>query len=345
MYQEFRPNAQNSVILGPSSESTIVCDRDGGLGRLTGGAAGGPLRIGLVNNMPDAAFEDTYRQFATLLGVDATGWPVELRCYIIPTVPRRREVLESASACYQEVSRLYADPPDALIVTGTEPRSSELTAEPYWDELAYLLRWAQEAVPSTLLSCLASHAAALALDGIVRTRLPAKQSGVFRQAVERTDPLTRGLGGTVAFPHSRLNEIPGSELVACGYRLVVASAESGWTIAARETRDRILVLLQGHPEYSVTTLLREYRRDVRRHLEGTAATHPSLPVNYLDSAGVALLEAFRVTCEGGGTGAGCEFPYQAAARCISADWTPASWQFFANWMSDALRRNSVTATL
>jgi homoserine O-succinyltransferase len=302
------------------------------------------LRIGFVNNMPDSAFEDTYQQFAFLTGADTHCSPIELRCYYIPTVPRKAEVLPTASVAYRDIEALYGDPPDALIITGTEPHSSNLRDEPYWYDLANLLRWAEAFVPSTLLSCLASHAAALALDGIDRSRLPAKQSGVFQQTVDRAHPLAHRLGSRVAFPHSRYNEIPTDALRARGYQLVIASMRTGWTVATRETAGRALTLLQGHPEYGPMTLLKEYRRDVRRFLDGSIQTHPQIPVDYLDREGVELLQSFRSRCEREGGKSGENFPFYPAAGHIRARWDRQSRQLFENWMADVRRRTTVSVT-
>ena len=296
-------------------------------------ADGGPLRIGFVNNMPDAAFEDTYRQFAGLLRGDGRRFPIELRGYCLARVPRGESARSTASLRYEDVGLLYAEPPDALIVTGLEPGSTDLSAEPYWEELARLLRWAEATVPSTLLSCLASHAAALALDGVARVPLPAKQCGVFTQPVDVSNPLGGGLGTEVAFPHSRFNDVPGGALSGHGYQLLVASDETGWTVATREKAGRLMVLLQGHPEYAPTTLLKEYRRDVRRFLEGSVTTYPALPVGYLDSAGAQLLEAFRVGHQR--TGAATEdcFPFDALIGHIAAHWGTSAQQLFDNWLA------------
>jgi homoserine O-succinyltransferase/O-acetyltransferase len=303
-----------------------------------------PLRIGFVNNMPDAAFEDTYRQFATLIRDASGGAVADLRCYYIPTVPRGAGVLSAASVPYHDVERLYRDAPDAVVITGTEPRSSDLTDEPYWAELSELLRWAAGTVPSTLLSCLASHAAALALDGIRRSRLPAKQTGVFEQKVDRTHPLARGMGAVASFPHSRFNEIPARALTASRYRLVVASPRAGWSVATRETADRLLILLQGHPEYSASALLKEYRRDVRRYLEGSNPSYPTIPQHYLDRTGEDLLEAFRTKCEGSPGSSGDDFPFQAAADHIQGQWDHTSRQLFVNWLADARLRTALVAS-
>ena len=55
----------------------------------------------------------------------------------------------------------------------------------------------------------------------------------------------------------------------------------------------LFVLLQGHPEYDSTTLLREYRRDVGRFLRREREDYPALPRHYLDGPSERSLEAFR----------------------------------------------------
>jgi homoserine O-succinyltransferase len=301
------------------------------------------LTVGFVNNMPDAAFDDTYRQFASLLDAGAHDFSINLRGYYLPSVPRNESARQAASFHYEDVASLYADPPDALIVTGLEPRAAELDAEPFWDELAHLLRWAEETVPSTILSCLASHAAALALDDISRRPLPEKQSGVFAQEVDADHPLGSGIDRVVMLPHSRYNDIPASALNA-RYRLVVASPLSGWSVATRQSEGRIIVLLQGHPEYGRLTLLKEYRRDVRRFFTGTQATHPAIPRDYLDAAGVELLESFRSTCQRRAIAPIEEFPYEEAATHVLFGWEQPSQRLFSNWITDAATRSASVAS-
>lgn len=295
--------------------------------------------VGFVNNMPDAAFEDTYQQFAGLLGAGDHDFTIELRGYRLRSVPRGDATLRAATLHYEDVACLYADPPDALIVTGLEPKSAHLSAEPYWEDLAHLLRWAEATVPSTILSCLASHAAALALDGIERRPLPTKQSGVFGQDVDADHRLGDGLERRVSLPHSRYNDIPASSLNA-RYRLVISSPRSGWSVATRHSEGRVLVLLQGHPEYGRLTLLKEYRRDVRRFLEGEYTAHPALPLDYLDCTGIELLEAYRARCESGGRAPIEEFPYQEAATHVSFRWETTSKRLFTNWITDAAVRSA-----
>ena len=254
-----------------------------------------PITVALVNNMPDSAFVDTENQFRRA-AEGPGGAEVNFELYTITDIPRSEAIAEVIESRYQGLDQLWRNPPDAMIVTGTEPTQVQLSYEPYWPYLARLLEWAAASVPTTLLSCLASHASTLLFDGIERVPRPIKCSGVFHGEVEDPyDPLAFGLPETVPFPHSRVNDVPEDALIDAGYRIVVGSGSSGagWAVAARQQGDGLFVLCQGHPEYGTLSLLREYRRDVRRSLFGRGAVpYPSLPEGYLCPSAVATLEAF-----------------------------------------------------
>jgi hypothetical protein len=78
--------------------------------------------VGLVNNMPDTALEATEAQFARVLSAAADTVPVRLRFYFLPEVPRGPAGLAHVKGDrYWSIDELHREPPDALIVTGTEP--------------------------------------------------------------------------------------------------------------------------------------------------------------------------------------------------------------------------------
>src|ERR1700742_818670 len=121
--------------------------------------AGRPLTVALVNNMPDGAFTDTEEQFRLL--VSAAGLTVDLELYTITAVERSDRVALTIDARYRDLDELWSRPPDALIVTGTEPTQADMRDEPLWPYIARLLGWAADFVPTVLLSCLTSHASLL----------------------------------------------------------------------------------------------------------------------------------------------------------------------------------------
>ncbi len=311
----------------------------------------GRINVALVNNMPDAAFVDTERQFQRAVSTGLGADHVEIELYTMPGIARSDAVAAEIRSRYLGLNDLWDKRPDALIVTGTEPVQSQLQYEPYWPSLSQLLQWAAEEVSTTLLSCLAAHASLLLFDGITREPLPSKCSGVFDGVVEAPrGPLATGLPDTVAVPHSRVNDVPEAALIEAGYSIVIGRADElpGWSVAARAQGAGTFVLCQGHPEYSTESLLREYRRDVRRALFGRGAvTYPPLPDDYLSPEGRTRLEDFA---ERASNGSGtdpvslyADFPYEEVLSTLTNRWADLAAMFYVNWLAPARGAASVTA--
>jgi homoserine O-succinyltransferase/O-acetyltransferase len=297
-----------------------------------------PITVALVNNMPDSAFVDTENQFRTAaFAADMGG--VEFELYTIKEIPRSEKIRAVIESRYWGLDELWARPPDALIVTGTEPTQPQLRFEPYWPYLARLIEWAADRVRTTLLSCMAAHASILLFDGIERVPRAIKCSGVFDGVVQDSfDPLAAGLPAVVPVPHSRLNDVPESALVDAGLRIVVGSGSSdvGWSIAAREQGGSLLVLCQGHPEYGTLSLLREYRRDIRRALFGRGAVpYPRLPEGYLAQEAVERLTDFAAYAQRSSVDPPelwASFPYDDLAPTVENTWAASSALLYRNWL-------------
>ncbi len=297
-----------------------------------------PPKVALVNNMPDSAFVDTENQFRRA-ALGTGGAANEFELYTIKEIPRSEKIAALIEERYRGLDELWTHPPDALIVTGTEPTQVQMRFEPYWPYLARLLEWAAENVRTILLSCLASHASILMFDGIERVPRAGKCSGVFHGTVEDPfDPLAAGLPDVVPMPHSRLNDVPEAALVDAGYRIVVGTGSSGagWSVAAREQGEALFVLCQGHPEYGTLSLLREYRRDVRRCLFGRGAVpYPRLPEGYLGEEAVDKLMDFEHRA--GATNMDPrqlwpQFPFDAVAETVENSWAPGAATLYTNWL-------------
>src|SRR5579875_1316027 len=297
------------------------------------------LRVALVNNMPDGAFTETEDAFGSLLGASrgAGGGQVEMGLFTLPGIERGADVRRRVAAAYGGVQELVAWQPDALLVTGAEPTRPELTEEPYWPALLEVLLWARSSVPAMLASCLSAHGALWAYDQLPRRLMMEKLSGVYPQSIDEAHPVMAGVG-PVALPHSRFNEIPEEALAGAGYRVLARSDASGWTVAAGQRGSCQVLLLQGHPEYTPLTLLREYRRDVRRYLSGTQGYYPRVPAGYLDAIGVAALESFaelaRRRCSPELIEA---FPFEFVSKHVVPDWSAAAATFMGNWVGYARR--------
>jgi len=302
------------------------------------------LRIGLVNNMADAALEATEAQFSHLLEAAAGTMAVHLRYSYLPEIVRGPDALQRLRHCYWPIEALLSDRLDALIVTGAEPIASSLPEERYWDRLRQILNWAESNTTSSIWSCLAAHAAALHLDAIARRRFPHKCCGVFEHSVLAQHPLVSGLSAPLRTPHSRWNDLPVDALREAGYTILSASAATGANIFVKQRRS-LLVFFQGHPEYERSTLLKEYRRDVERYTSGQQAYYPTLPSGYFSSEATATLGAFRESALETPSTPRPSFPYTSVLAGVQNTWGTAAVQIYNNWLSVlATARGSTTAS-
>jgi homoserine O-succinyltransferase len=249
---------------------------------------GAALEIALVNNMPDQAVEATRAQFSRLLHFGSQGMAFQLRCYMVPSVPRSETARRSMAKSHDDIEALYARGADALIVTGTEPRADALEQEPYWNDFTRLVDWARHHTHGALWSCLAAHVAVQRLDGVKRRRTGEKLSGIFACETARDDWARRDAAGEIFVPHSRYNGLSQQEIEGCGYNVSSWSQSVGVDSFWRR-EPSLFLFTQGHPEYDADTLAREFRRDVLRYLSGERETFPTPPVNYFSKATHAKL--------------------------------------------------------
>jgi homoserine O-succinyltransferase/O-acetyltransferase len=291
------------------------------------------LTVGLINNMPDSAFEATELQFRTLLEA-AAGGPVQLRLTGLPEVPRADSAAAHFAAQYWPLEDFMRDPPDAFIVTGTEPLASDLRAEPYWPSLTRLLDWSQSRALPSVWSCLAAHAAVLHLSGIARTRLERKYFGVFEHSVESNHPLMANITAPLATPHSRWNDLPVAELRSSGYTILSEAKDHGANIFMMHRGGAQMVFLQGHPEYQTETLLKEYRRDIGRYVRARQPLYPTLPHAYFPAATVVLLEEFCKRAKADRRPQiMADFPEATVRASLVPTWREGTVQLYRNWLA------------
>jgi homoserine O-succinyltransferase len=307
-------------------------------------AGGGPtfagaqpgLRIGLLNNMPDAALAATERQFSTLLQV-ASGTPVLLQLFALNGVARGPDAQAHMRGRYQGAEMLPEAGLDGLIVTGAEPRAASLEEEPYWPALTRVIDWSKTSGVPTIWSCLAAHAAVLHLSGIRRRPLDMKLSGVFECQPVRDDPLLDGASGALITPHSRQNGLAAIDLGDRGYRVLTQSAAVGVDAFVRRGSG-LALFLQGHPEYDAETLMREYTRDVGRYLNGKRPHHPETPAHYFEpdvEAGLAELGDFARRRPRPDLAP--LYTAILAKAAPSRTWRASSVRLYRNWLAEAAR--------
>lgn len=349
--QELAPPARQRSASAPSElqparkpAAARACHEDCGTGT---------LEIGLVNNMPDAALRRTERQFMGLVEAAAGGRPVRFSLLALPGVTRQEPYRSYTAAAYHDLSALppahaTLPPLDAIIVTGAEPRAADLRDEPYWPAFSRLVDWAAENTLSAFWSCLAAHAAVQHLDGIRRRRFAAKLSGVVMCERVGGHPMMTRLPDRFAVPHSRYNGLDPAELTAAGYQILSRTACGGVDAFTKQARSgpsgSLFVFAQGHPEYDTNSLLKEYRRDVRRYLRFERPDLPARPSGYLSDTAGSAIDTFEQVCRE----QRCEsvmtrFPTGLAEATMVNTWRRDAVAMMRNWLQQIADRKAARA--
>jgi homoserine O-succinyltransferase len=304
------------------------------------------ITIGLINNMREAAFNATERQFVFLLEAASEGLEVRLLRYVFPEISRTEASAHHARN-YSSIESLFDTHLDGLIVTGREPATSDLRDECYWESFTKVIEWAQCNTHSAVWSCLAAHAAVLHMDGIDRRKSVNKHFGVFDCRRLSDHPLTTGAPSLFPVPHSRWNGVAEEELLACGYSVLARAEDAGVDTFVKEGKS-LFVFFQGHPEYESDTLMREYRRDIERYLRFESNTYPKVPRRYFDPSTEEALAALREkarSCPDGEIMA--SVASALSDRSIHNTWHLSAARVYRNWLNylyarrDASRRDSL----
>jgi homoserine O-succinyltransferase len=307
-------------------------------------ANAGPARwtCAFVNNMPDSAFTSTERQFLQLLDAGSGPQAVDVRRYVLDGVPRGERTRQHIADHYAPIAAIEDDPPDLLVVTGSDPVQEAIRDEPYWGELADLIEWGTEHTSSMLLSCLAAHGALAVIDGIERTRLSTKCTGVFAHQSDDDHPLMQGVGEPVLLPHSRWNTVPLDAVRDRGYRVALGADSVGWCLVTKDVGHSRLVLVQGHPEYDPASLLAEYRRDVRRYVEHERDTLPCLPLDCAGNGDWEQLVELQATLEAGDRSPTrfAAFDFEQAGTRAPWPWRATAIRLYANWLAATPHRSA-----
>ncbi len=260
------------------------------------------VKIAFINNMPDPALEDTEMQFFELLNAVVGDIPVRVKLYSLPGIPRGE-------------------------------RGQQHLSDFYFNFDGELLDWAERNTVSAVVSCLAAHASVLHSDGINRHRLSDKQFGVFASNRVADHGLTSRAGDLLRFPHSRWNEVREDALVSCGYVVLAKSAEAGVDSFVKKKKNSLFVHFQGHPEYGARTLMKEYRRDIRRFLNRERETYPSMPRGYFDAAATELLTKFHEKAlSHPSEEVMAMFPESAIAGGLQNTWRSSATCVYSNWL-------------
>jgi homoserine O-succinyltransferase len=292
-----------------------------------------PLHVGLLNMMPDAAFQVTEQQFMRLVGGSTQPAHFFIHPFTVEGLPRSEATRAYIGQHYEDAVSIHAEGLDALIVTGANVANPRLDQEPFYHPLTQVIGWASENVTSVLCSCLSTHALMKFLHRMDRRPLPRKQWGVYgHRVIVANHPLLRGVQRHFDVPHSRYNTITREQFEEAGFSILVESAEAGVHAAVSDDQFR-RVYFQGHPEYDANSLLKEYKREVLRYFKGEREL-PPFPEHYIPEQAAAVIDTYleRAHRAHGAHAELPDFPEADLSPLLHNTWAEAARAVFDNWL-------------
>ena len=219
-----------------------------------------PLRIGLLNLMPDKVRTET--QFARLLG--ATPLQVEMVLVRIGSHASKNTAHDHLISFYQTFEDIAAEKFDGFIITGAPIETLAFEEVTYWRELTEILDWTRCNVHSLFTVCWGAMAAIHHFHGVPKHRLDAKAFGVFRHRnLAPASPYLSGFSDDFSIPVSRWTAVR-SQDIRPPLEVLMESDETGPCLVAEPSTHggagRLYIF--NHIEYDSTSLHEEYDRDV-----------------------------------------------------------------------------------
>ncbi|MGI9229537.1 MAG: homoserine O-succinyltransferase MetA [Gammaproteobacteria bacterium] len=292
------------------------------------------LHIGLLNMMPDKALEATERQFFRLIGGSNQIAQFYLHPFTVTELPRDAEGQAHVDGYYKPFEQIQEEGLDALIITGANVVGPDLDTQAFWEPLREIFDWAYNNVTSILCSCLATHAVLQFRYGQKRLPLQQKCWGIFSHRVaDRQHPLVAGMNTRFDVPHSRFNVITAEQFQQAGLQVLAESEQSDVHLAVSEDGIRI-VFFQGHPEYDIISLLKEYKREVGRYIRDETGNYPPFPENYLGLRSKAILDEFRQRVQQARAAGSAmpDFPEHLIVPDLDNTWHDSAEAVLDNWI-------------
>jgi len=221
-----------------------------------------PLKIVILNLMPLKIATET----DLLRLLSNTPLQIEIDFLQIEGHTAKNTPQDHLDAFYQTFSQIKEKKFDGMIITGAPVEHLPFEEVDYWDEICSIFDWAHKHVTSTMFICWASQAGLYHHYGIPKYPLDNKMFGVFDHHVtDKKLPLFRGFDDLYKAPHSRHTEIKASDFQNVPEVEVLSVSETAGVYLAIAEKGR-QIFITGHPEYSLRTLDREYKRDVEKGL-------------------------------------------------------------------------------
>ena len=217
-----------------------------------------PLRIGLLNLMPDKIATET--QLARLIA--STPLQVELTLVRVGTHASKNTSEDHLITFYRTWEEVRDQHFDGFIITGAPIETLPFDEVTYWPELTEILDWTTTNVHSTFSICWGAMAALWHFHDVPKHILDDKAFGVYRHRnLQPASPYLAGFSDDFLVSVSRWTEVRRADVEKVpSLELLMESDDTGVCLLS-ETAGRRLYMFN-HIEYDSTTLAKEYFRDV-----------------------------------------------------------------------------------
>lgn len=217
-----------------------------------------PLRIGLLNLMPDKMRTET--QIARLIG--ATPMQLDLTLIRIGGHKSKNTAEEHLISFYKTWDEVKHEKFDGFIITGAPIETLDFEEVTYWDELTQILDWTQTNVHSTFNICWGAMAAIYHFHKVPKYTLEQKAFGVYRHRnLNFASPYLSGFSDDFSIPVSRWTEMRTTDIEQHPeLELLMESDVTGPCLIAEKQGNRLYIF--NHIEYDSTSLGDEYFRDI-----------------------------------------------------------------------------------
>lgn len=231
-----------------------------------------PLKILIMNIMPDKI--TTENQLLRLLA--NTPLQIDIKLCTFKNIHKAKNTSEEhLNQFYYDVDDIYKERFDGCIITGAPLETIDESEITYIEELRKFIDWTQSNVWSTLFLCFGGLYGLRYLHGI-----PYKQHkklfGVYQHHIQILDQLVVNLPMVIDMCVSRCAspdfQSHRDELNKLDILMNIQTEEGYQPALLKDFRRNIFCT--SHPEYTSSTLSKEYYRDVERGL------NPEVPVNH-----------------------------------------------------------------
>lgn len=221
-----------------------------------------PLKIVILNLMPLKIATET----DLLRLLSNTPLQLEIDFLQIEGHTPKNTSKDHLDSFYTTFSQIRKQRYDGMIITGAPVEHLPFEEVDYWDEICEIFDWAHKNVTSTMFICWASQAGLYHHYGIPKYPLKNKMFGIFDHKVkDKKLSLFRGFDDIFRAPHSRHTELKSKDFHHVRkVQIISESDKAGVYMAMAENGKQIFIT--GHPEYSLRTLDREYKRDKEKGL-------------------------------------------------------------------------------